>query len=80
MPSDVSPARRWTDGEAPSTCTKLAHLVRVSAPHVPETVWPTHGNFIAKGAPRYYQARLFNGGTHQHVIYSEEWAQSPFLD
>ena len=44
---------------------------------ISRTVWPTQGNFIAKGAPRYYRARLFNGGTHQTIVYPEEWAQSP---
>ena len=58
---------------AQSTSTRLAHLVHVSVP----TVWPTQGNFIAKGAPRYYRARLFNGGKHRTTVYPEEWAQSP---
>ena len=40
-------------------------------------IWPTQGNFIAKGAPRYHQASLFHGGTHFNVVYPEEWAQSP---
>ena len=77
IPSDIRPARICTDGDKPvdlyqrSTFGSCLSSIRARA------LWPTQGNFIAKGAPRYYQSRLCNGGTRQSVDYPEQWAQSP---
>ena len=69
-PSDVKGARTQ------SISIRLAPLVHASALRS-RVVWPTQGTLIAKGAPRYYQSRLFNGGKHLDVVYPEEWAHSP---
>ena len=76
---NVKGAERWTDGECPVDLYQVGTFGSCLSSLRSRIVWPTQGNFIAKGAPRYYQARLLNGGTHLTVIYPEEWAQSPLL-
>ena len=78
-PSDVKLAEHWTDGEFPVDLYQVGTFGSCLVSLCSRLVWPTQGNFIAKGAPRYHQARLFNGGAHLTVVYPEEWAQSPLL-
>ena len=58
-------------------CIREAHLVHVCPVFGHGHLRPTQGHFIATGAPRYYQASLLHGGTHQTAEYPEMWAQSP---
>ena len=76
-PSDVKPAKICTDGDRPVDLYQVGTFGSRISSIRSRTVWPTQSNFIAKGAPRYYRARLFNGGTHRAIAYLEEWAQSP---
>ena len=76
-PSDVQLAERWIDGESPVDLYQVGTFGACLSSLRSRTIWPTLGNFIAKGAPRYWQASFFNGGTHLSVTYPDEWAQSP---
>ena len=77
IPSDACPTRIWTDGDKPVDLYQRGTFGSCLCSIRARALWPTQGNFIAKGAPRYYQSSLFNGGTHQSIDYPELWAQSP---
>ena len=74
---DIRPTRIWTDGDRRvdlyqrGTFGSCLSCIRARA------LWPTQGHFSATGAPRFYQASLFHGGTHQTAEFPELWAQSP---
>ena len=76
-PSDVRLAERWTNGESPVDLYQVGTFGTCLSSLRSRTIWPTQGNFIAKGAPRYWQVSLFSGGARLSVTYPEEWAQSP---
>ena len=60
IPSDVRPDRICTDGDKPvDLCQKGTFGSCLSAIRA-RALWPTQGNYIAKGATRYHQSRLFN--------------------
>ena len=77
IPGDVRPTRLWTDGDRPVDLYQRGTFGSCLSCMRARAVWPTQGHFIATGAPRYYQASLFHGGTHQTVEFTELWAQSP---
>ena len=61
IPSDLRPARICTDGDKPVDLYQRGTFGSCLSSIRTRALWPTQGNFIAKGAPRYYQSRLFNG-------------------
>ena len=68
--SDVWPARICTDGDKPVDLYQKRTFGSCLSAIRARALWPTQGNYIAKGATRYSQSRLFNDGTRPFLTHT----------